>query len=255
MNEQIEREGQAIETLYQYVHNNKLDERVLNQLATPFDPDVISWKPGATTKDKARALALAYADPRAYTDRLNEIAIGEWHDDYDIIPFGDRVFITCRLTIFGVTRVDVGEEPLGQSDERFKDNALTSAVAQAFKRACVKFGLGAYLYSLPQEWAEYDSQKRRFSDKGLQFLNDMLRHHTGNSGKRVGGDPGLAALMSTPKGTELGTCTPLQLQTVIQTANNPKLIEGAETLLLWISKHFGPTAEEKTYNELKDQVE
>jgi hypothetical protein len=34
------------------------------------------------------------------------------------------------------------------------------AEAQAFKRACSAFGLGRYLYSLPQVWAEYNQEKR-----------------------------------------------------------------------------------------------
>ncbi|NWG19129.1 MAG: hypothetical protein HXY39_02275 [Chloroflexi bacterium] len=35
---------------------------------------------------------------------------------------------------------------------------------QAFKRACALFGLGRYLYHLPQVWVEYDDDKRSFVD-------------------------------------------------------------------------------------------
>ena len=37
----------------------------------------------------------------------------------------------------------------------------TTAEAQAFKRACSKFGLGRYLYDLPIHWMPYDSQKKQ----------------------------------------------------------------------------------------------
>jgi len=47
--------------------------------------------------------------------------------------------VVCRLTIGGVTRADVGEAP--PNDE----NTAATALAQAFKGACVKFGMGAYL--------------------------------------------------------------------------------------------------------------
>ena len=39
---------------------------VYDGLTAPFAPEVIELKPGALTKDKTKALALAYADPRAY---------------------------------------------------------------------------------------------------------------------------------------------------------------------------------------------
>ncbi len=40
-------------------------------------------------------------------------------------------------------------------------SAVTTALAQAFKRACAAFGLGRYLYFLPQVWCDYDAEKRR----------------------------------------------------------------------------------------------
>jgi hypothetical protein len=166
---------------------------------------------------------------------------------------GDRVFVISEVTVFGVTRTDVGEEVLGSGGQ---SNELTSAIAQAFKRACVKFGLGAYLYSLPQEWVDYDGQRKRITDKGKKHLDEMIRAY---SAPPVAQDPDLAALMTTPRGTALGDCTPLQLKQVMEgtqgkPGKNAKLYEGAETLFDWIVENFGPTAEDKTYNELKDEV-
>jgi hypothetical protein len=40
----------------------------------------------------------------------------------------------------------------------------TSAASQAFKRACAAFGLGRYLYSLPQVWADYDQKSKQIVD-------------------------------------------------------------------------------------------
>src|SRR5262249_44867130 len=37
-----------------------------------------------------------------------------------------------------------------------------AAFSDALKRAAVKFGVGRYLYRLPQQWCDYDPQKRRF---------------------------------------------------------------------------------------------
>ena len=54
-------------------------------------------------------------------------------------------------------------EDVGECDAR-DENAATTAVAQAFKRACAAFGLGRYLYNLPQAWGAYDEQRKAFTD-------------------------------------------------------------------------------------------
>jgi hypothetical protein len=145
-----------------------LTKEILEKLAAPFPAGEVSWKPGATTKDKTRAMALAYVDPRAYMDRLNEVVGGDWSDTYTVQ--NDGQIVVCHLTILGSTRADVGEDDsTGDHDSGPKNKATTSA-AQAFKRACVKFGLGAYLYRLPRTWAEYDPVKKQFTDAALATL-------------------------------------------------------------------------------------
>ena len=53
------------------------------QLLDPFDPGEIKWRVTATSNQQGkngpvkRGQLVAYADQRAYTDRLNEI-FGEW---------------------------------------------------------------------------------------------------------------------------------------------------------------------------------
>ena len=143
-----------------------LTKEMMDALALPFPADAIQWKPGATNGDKTRGLALAYVDLRHYIDRLNEVAGPDWSDDYEVQAQGTVVL--CRLTICGVTRSDVGEAP--PNDE----NTATTALAQAFKRACVKFGLGAYLYRLPRMWVRYDPQRKRFTDEALAQLQQAV---------------------------------------------------------------------------------
>lgn len=126
---------------------------LLARLAEPFPADQLKWRAGATNKDKTKAIALAYAEPRAYEDRLNEVCPGAWHVDFQ--PWGESRII-CRLTIHGVTRSSTGEA--GDSNPEISG---TSAEAQALKRACSRFGLGRYLYDLPATWVAYDPKTRR----------------------------------------------------------------------------------------------
>lgn len=127
---------------------------LLATLAEPFAPNLIKYRAGATTKDKTKAQALPYVDPRDYERRLDVAAPGAWGVDFE--PWGDTRVI-CRLTIYGVTRASTGE---AEDDDR-AIAVGTAAEAQAFKRACSKFGLGRHLYDERVQWVAYDSQKRK----------------------------------------------------------------------------------------------
>lgn len=126
-------------------------------LLKPFAQRDISLKPTALTKDRSRALATPHADMRAYFVRLDKICgVENWSHSITLAERG----AVCALTLFGVTKSATGDYPRDSGDE----NPATSAEAQAFKRACAAFGLGRYLYSLPQVWAEYDEQKKQIVD-------------------------------------------------------------------------------------------
>lgn len=133
--------------------------QILEALQEPFPSHEVEFKPGALNGDKSKALALAYVDSRPYIQRLN-LVCPEWQDEYQITMLPDRVVVLCRLTVNGITRTGDGECLLA-AGEKAEENAVTTASAQAFKRACVKFGLGAYLYALPQVWCDYDHAKRK----------------------------------------------------------------------------------------------
>ena len=179
----------------QEVFSKEKAEHLVRALAQPFDPSVIKWVVKATSESKdrkRRGLLAAYADPRAYSDRLNELLtpVG-WTQEYSMHVVQDfqrknggkeacasaKVMVICRVTIFGLnSHSGTGEE---WADN---DNALTSADAQAFKRACSCFGLGRYLYSVPQVWVELDEFKRpvRLPDLPAWALPEGHREQKGS---------------------------------------------------------------------------
>lgn len=136
--------------------NNINWNEVLTTLAAPFPETALQWRAGATTRDETKALALPYADPREYEKRLDEVAPGAWECTFQ--PWGETKVI-CRLTIFSVTRASTGEA----SDDGFAAVGPT-AEAQAFKRACSKFGLGRYLYDAVDQWVGYDKVKKKLTE-------------------------------------------------------------------------------------------
>ena len=129
---------------------------ILDLLCRPFHLQHIELKPGATTQDKSRALALPYLDSRIYQKRLDYLAgVDGWRAGFE--SWGTTRLI-CRLTILGVTKEATGE---GDPND---PSCGTIAEAQAFKRACSAFDCGRYLYDLPQIWFDYDGAKKRFVD-------------------------------------------------------------------------------------------
>ena len=66
-----------------------------------------------------------------------------------------KILVVCKVTIEGLgTHSGTGEQ---WADE---ENAMTSAEAQAFKRACSCFGLGRCFYDFEAPWVDLDDKGR-----------------------------------------------------------------------------------------------
>lgn len=138
--------------------SEKTVEEITSALAAPFDADEVKFKPGATSGN--RAMAIAYIDARAVMDRLDEtVGPANWQDEYEPHP-GGTVLCRLRLRIGGewLTKQDVG----GESEQKDEGDRHKAAVSDALKRAAVKWGIGRFLYRLPAQWCDYDPQRRQF---------------------------------------------------------------------------------------------
>ena len=143
--------------------------KLLSELEVPFSPDQVRWRVTNTTNDKKRGQIVPYADSRAYTDRLNALFTPQgWTREYKVetmtnitrVKKGEsivsgKVLVTCTVTILGIgSHSGTGEE---WADD---DNGMTSADAQAFKRACSCLGLGRYFYDIPPIWVDLDQNRQ-----------------------------------------------------------------------------------------------
>lgn len=126
-------------------------------LAAPFPAADVQWKAQAISRDKTRALAVAYIDARNVMERLDSVvAPANWSDSYRVVAVDGRSAVECTLTVCGVSKTDVGTA--GESAD-----AAKAAYSDALKRAAVKFGIGRYLYALPKQWVNYDEQKKQLA--------------------------------------------------------------------------------------------
>lgn len=144
---------------------------IQRRLVEPFLAKDVMFRPGAPSPDRKRAQALPYAEPRVYEDRLNEVLGPDWSCRFK--TWGDQRLI-CELTIrvthedgempSGYTIREITRTSTGEFDKGDKIAQGTVAEAQAFKRACSKFGLGRYLYDVPITWVGYDEGSRRLNE-------------------------------------------------------------------------------------------
>jgi hypothetical protein len=185
-------------------------EEVINQVIEPLPSHLIEVRPGATTRENKKAIALAYYDWRIMVLRLNRLIGGRnWYADLQ--PWGDHKLI-CTLTILGVPKDSSGEGEAGD------ENGGTSAEQQAKKRAMAEHGLN-YLYLRKQVWGDYDAEKKRFVNP-VALVEEMYRKaripgldllpYISSVRKSSGGRASTPAVASTPTetATETGVSTP-----------------------------------------------
>lgn len=150
--------------------SKKRIKMLLDQLAVPFDPLVIQWRIVETTRvfGRFRGRVIPYADKLAYIARLNSLLTpAGWSSSLFVHPSIiaptergratlAKVVVTCQLMIHGLgSHSSTGEE------WALDENAATCAEAQALKRACAHFGLGAYLYYFFRGvWVDLDAKKQ-----------------------------------------------------------------------------------------------
>jgi hypothetical protein len=177
--------------------NTNLDA-LFTQLAEPFDPSEIKWRVTHTNRDGNRGAVIAYADPRAYTDRLNQLFTPTgWTRSYQVSTVSSvirmkrdkliqtgKVLVTCTLTITGLgCHAGSGED---WADE---ENAMTTAEAQAFKRACSCFGLGRYLYNFTETWIPLNEYRQPVEFPKLPHWALPKANNTGKSRPAAGSRP------------------------------------------------------------------
>ena len=148
----------------------------VEELEVPFDLSIIEWRVTNTSKNNGslRGQVIPYADQRAYTDRLNVLFTpAGWTRKYTVHTSANfqrrsdqklvaKVFVTCEVLIFGI-----GSHSATGESWTDDDNAVTTAEAQAFKRACSCFGLGRYLYYYSGSWVNLDERKRPLATPSL----------------------------------------------------------------------------------------
>ena len=121
------------------------------QLKRPFKSSKISWRVGATNSDKTKGIALAYIDARDVMERLDEVFGMNWQCRYTHAETKTICEISVCIDGNWITRAN------GAGDSDIE--AEKGAISDAFKRAAVLFGIGRYLYDLPNQWVKIENKR------------------------------------------------------------------------------------------------
>ncbi|MEZ2659308.1 Rad52/Rad22 family DNA repair protein [Aneurinibacillus aneurinilyticus] len=133
--------------------------QIVEALQAPFPPEDIEWRVGSTNKDKTKGLALAYITNRAIQNRLDEVfgPFG-WQNQFKEWKQGSQL---CGIS------VKFGDEWITKWDGADDSNqeATKGGLSDSMKRAAYQWGIGRYLYKLPQNWVDIEPIGRSYKIK------------------------------------------------------------------------------------------
>jgi len=148
-------------------------KEVLKALSEPFEDHAIEWRAQTFAKN-GNVLMLPYIDARAAMIRLDEVLGVNWKDHYREISINGKQAFQCELSIKidgdWVTRTDGAETTDFES--------VKGGYSSAFKRACVKFGIGRYLYDLPQFWLKVENSGSVYVSGKIKGEGDVTGYVT-----------------------------------------------------------------------------
>jgi hypothetical protein len=147
-------------------------EELEKKLKAPFPENAIEWRisrSGVKKDGAVWATCLAYVTSRAIQDRLDSVfGIGGWYDEYVPAPQGGVLCkLHCKIDEAFICKQDVAE------NTQFE--GVKGGVSGALKRAAVKFGIGRYLYDLPEGFAVVNNNGKHYQSantkKGIPAFN------------------------------------------------------------------------------------
>lgn len=136
------------------------------KLKEPFHPDDIEWRVGSKGKNNTIGLALAYVTNRAIQERLDEVfGIGGWKNEFVEWKGGSQLCgISVKIDNEWITKWD------GAADSDFE--AVKGGLSNAMKRAACQWGIGRYLYKLPDVWKPIEPVGKSYRLTDIPTLPD-----------------------------------------------------------------------------------
>jgi len=123
-------------------------ENIMELLQAPFTVEQIEWRVGSTNKDKTKGLALAYVTNRAIQNRLDDtFGCFGWKNEFKEWKATSQI---CGISVWDETKSEWVTKWDGSDDSATE--AVKGGLSDSMKRCAYQWGIGRYLYNLPQSW-------------------------------------------------------------------------------------------------------
>lgn len=153
-------------------------DQLMRELAAPFATEDVEWRIQRSglqqNGGQPWAMVIAYVTNRAIMQRLDEVCgIANWRNDYKAIPSHDGLLCGISLLLPRISEgKEVGEWVTkwdGSGAVQVKDSgkgltaseAVKGSISAAMKRAAVLWGVGRYLYSIPEGFATFVDEQHK----------------------------------------------------------------------------------------------
>lgn len=126
------------------------------KLAAPFPADDVEWRIGRAGEKNGSvwAMCLAYVTNRAIQNRLDAVfGIDGWRNEYAAGPEGG---VICGISVWHDERKWITKWDGAPATDI---EAVKGGLSDSMKRAAVQWGIGRYLYKLPEGWADCGSER------------------------------------------------------------------------------------------------
>lgn len=208
------------------MENKKIDLSLLKK-EIPYN-----WRIQSISRDGKKAQCVAYIDARQAMDLLDDVVgAGYWQDKYRTITVqyksettdekgkttgGSRDQLVCSVGI----KVDgewVWKEDTGSESDIETEKGLFS---DAFKRACVKWGVGRFLYDMDIEWVNI-VDRNPVDDAGKRIWD--LTEYIENRKNARKGKNGVS---------KVSTDTISRIKSAVETINMVKTVDELEKVMV-----------------------
>lgn len=167
------------------------------KLRQPYTAEAVKFRIQGRKTAKGSVKVLTYIDARLVSERLSDVD-PDWTMTEPHYPAGqpgdplgrvsENLPVQIGLTVKGVTRYDVGQNAPGWGDNEpsiADEKHVKMAVSDSIKRAAVHFGVGAYLYTLGEqyinegEYGERNGKSAWINAKGMARLRSEYKKFIG----------------------------------------------------------------------------
>jgi len=175
--------------------NKEYLKKTIESLSQPLP---YKWKLQSYTKDKSKALCVAYIDARDVNERLNTVCEFGYHTEH--YSLGTDIY--CRIGLIMPDGSVIWRSDVGESNNETEKSK--TAASDSFKRAAVQFGVGRFLYELDivKLPVKQDGQFYNIIDDNGNKVWDLTEHiNKMKSGTKVDSKPVTKAKVAGPKPT------------------------------------------------------